>query len=73
MPIYEFSCKSCGHPFEELVLSRSEKVACPKCSSKKVERAMSVFSHSSGGSYRSSKGSGCSSCTKSSCASCSGH
>ncbi len=73
MPIYEFNCNDCEHPFEELVFSRSEKVVCPKCGSAKVERALSVFSHSSGGSYRSSAGSGCDSCAKSSCAGCGGH
>lgn len=74
MPIYEFTCESCQHTFEELVLSRSEKIACPKCGTSKVERAMSVFSHSSGGSYRSSAGSSCTSCSKASCAGCgSGH
>jgi len=73
MPIYEFACKKCEHCFEELVLSRSEKVACPACGSERVERAMSVFSHSSGGSFRSSAGDGCASCHKSSCAGCGGH
>jgi putative FmdB family regulatory protein len=73
MPIYEFNCPKCQLAFEELVLSRSEKVACPKCGSTKIERAMSVFSHSSGGSFRSSAGSGCDGCAKSSCAGCGGH
>jgi putative FmdB family regulatory protein len=72
MPIYEFTCKKCKHDFEELIFNRSEKVACPECGSKKVVRAMSVFSHSSGGTYRSSAGSSCTSCAKSSCAGCGG-
>jgi len=73
MPIYEFNCQSCEHSFEELIFNRSEKVVCPKCGGRKVERAMSVFSYSSGGTYRSSEGSGCGSCAKSSCAGCGGH
>jgi putative FmdB family regulatory protein len=70
MPIYEFNCTKCERSFEELVLSRAEKIACPHCGSAKVERALSVFSYSSGGSYSSSAGSGCSGCQKSSCSSC---
>ena len=74
MPIYEFVCPSCQHAFEELVFNRSEKVACPRCGAAEVERALSVFSHQSGGSFRSSAGSGCTSCSKASCAGCgSGH
>jgi putative FmdB family regulatory protein len=74
MPIYEFNCTKCAHTFEELVLGRSEPIACPACGSAKVERAMSVFSFASGGSYRSSAGSGCGDCHKSSCSGCSsGH
>ncbi len=73
MPIYEFNCQKCQEAFEELVLSRSEKVVCPKCGSTKIERALSVFSHASGGSFRSSQGSACGGCAKSSCAGCGGH
>ena len=43
MPIYEYDCKECNHTFEELVLSGSEAVKCPKCGGKKVQRKMSVF------------------------------
>lgn len=73
MPIYEFICRSCTKEFEELVFSRTEAVACPDCGSTEVERALSVFSSSSSGRYRSSAGSSCDSCSKSSCAHCSGH
>jgi putative FmdB family regulatory protein len=41
MPIYEYSCKSCGHAFEELVRG-DEQPACPACGHGKVERQMSV-------------------------------
>lgn len=43
MPIYEYSCKNCGHNFEELV-SAGEIVICPACKSKKVLRLLSTFS-----------------------------
>ncbi len=45
MPIYEFTCRSCGHPFEELVGSHvgldAADVACPECGSTEVERELS--------------------------------
>jgi putative FmdB family regulatory protein len=45
MPIYEYTCKSCEKAFEELVRSAEagDKVICPECGSKKVEKRMSVF------------------------------
>ena len=73
MPIYEFSCDSCGKDFEELVLSRSEQVRCPHCDGTELTQAMSTFSFASGGSYSSSQGSGCSGCSKGSCSGCSSH
>jgi putative FmdB family regulatory protein len=41
MPMYEFACRECEHAFAELVFG-DEKVACPKCTSRKVERLISV-------------------------------
>ena len=41
VPLYEFACRKCEHTFEELVLG-DERVVCPKCSSSKLERLMSV-------------------------------
>jgi putative FmdB family regulatory protein len=45
MPIYEYACEACGEKFEQLVrtMSGKEKVACPKCTSAKTKRALSVF------------------------------
>ena len=45
MPLYEFSCRSCGHRFEELVgphvgLAEGD-VACPECGAADPERLMS--------------------------------
>jgi putative FmdB family regulatory protein len=41
MPIYEYSCKSCGHRFETLIRGKEEAV-CPNCSGKELERLMSA-------------------------------
>jgi putative FmdB family regulatory protein len=51
VPLYEFTCKKCGHIFDELMsLSELEKgkVKCPACSSKRVERGFSTFATGSG-------------------------
>jgi len=53
MPIYEFICSDCGHPFEELVFSASaiEEVTCPECNSPLVSKQISSFaSQIAGGS-----------------------
>ncbi|MFV1959217.1 MAG: zinc ribbon domain-containing protein, partial [Planctomycetota bacterium] len=42
MPIFEYRCETCGHRFELLVFG-SEKPACPKCSSMKLEKQLSGF------------------------------
>ena len=46
MPIYEYRCRDCGHPFEALVRS-SDEPACPACSSHDIERLLSMFAVSS--------------------------
>ncbi len=44
MPLYEYSCRECGHSFEELVGSHvgldEAGVECPKCGAKDPERLM---------------------------------
>ncbi|MFH2064410.1 MAG: zinc ribbon domain-containing protein [Pseudomonadota bacterium] len=43
MPIFEFICENCSHPFEELFLgSERRKPVCPKCGSTSVEKRMSA-------------------------------
>ena len=64
MPLYEFTCKKCGHHFEELMtLSEVEsgKTKCPACSSKRIERGFSSFATGGGDSLGSSgfSGGGC--------------
>ena len=48
MPIYEYVCDKCQTPFEKLVLNKTEKIACPKCASKKNTMQLSVFSANTG-------------------------
>jgi putative FmdB family regulatory protein len=64
MPIYEFSCSSCKHDFEELVFKASEidEVTCPECGTDHVSRKMSAFAStpkSSGGATSSGSSAGC--------------
>lgn len=64
MPIYEFTCKKCGHNFEELLtLSEVEsgKLKCPACSSKRIDRGFSSFATGAAGGSSSSgfSGGGC--------------
>ena len=43
MPIFEYSCNSCGHKFEKLLLNTSIEVECPSCQSKQLRKLFSVF------------------------------
>jgi putative FmdB family regulatory protein len=53
MPIFEYICKECHHPFEALVFGK-EKAECPKCHAKKLEPQLSVFAVSAKSSTSSS-------------------
>lgn len=46
MPVYEYVCQSCAHPFEELVRA-DERVRCPECESPQVEKRFSTFATAS--------------------------
>jgi len=54
MPIYEYVCGDCGNHYEQLVMSRSASISCPRCSSKRHTLQLSVFSAPA----KSSSGSG---------------
>lgn len=41
MPLYEYVCQECRHPFEALVFGK-EQAECPSCHTTKIERKMSV-------------------------------
>ena len=49
MPIYEYTCRGCGHEFEFLVL-KGTVPACPACEGRELERVISMFAVSSDGS-----------------------
>jgi putative FmdB family regulatory protein len=46
MPFYEFHCEACQSDFEQMtsISARDQKVACPRCGSKKTGRKLSVVS-----------------------------
>ncbi len=74
MPMYEFQCPKCNLVFEDLVKNAKEKVPCPDCGHKKVERLLSRVAFSVGGTFTASTGSSeCGSCSSSpsSCSGCS--
>jgi len=73
MPIYEFVCTECKNNFEKLVKNSKQKVPCPKCGSKKVEKKFSAFGMKVGDNFTSSVSSGCASCNPApgACSSCS--
>jgi putative FmdB family regulatory protein len=43
MPVYEYECNNCGHCFEFLLLSQSEKPSCEVCGSQDLRRLLSTF------------------------------
>lgn len=57
MPVYEYQCEECGESFELFVRSiSSEKNAeCPKCGSRQVRRALSLFGVGGSSSSRASQ------------------
>jgi len=63
MPIYEYRCGECEHVFEELVpAKRRAGVRCPKCDSKRVELALSVFSAHAASTPQKAPVGGCGRC-----------
>jgi len=67
MPMYEYQCRSCDHKFE-LLVRESTRYECPKCTSRELEKQLSVFAvsaqgSSSGGGMQMSAGpSACGAC-----------
>lgn len=51
MPLYEYTCRPCGH-FFELLVRPGTVPACPSCQSQDLERALSVFAVDSEGSRK---------------------
>ena len=42
VPIFQYVCRACDHPFEELVFG-SEEPACPECQAEDAEKQFSTF------------------------------
>ncbi len=55
MPIYEYSCRTCGETFEQWHPSMKNllPVACPKCGAADVQRSISAPAVRSSGTGRS--------------------
>jgi putative FmdB family regulatory protein len=43
MPIFEYSCRTCGKDFETLVRSSSSAPCCPGCQSQDLQKKLSAF------------------------------
>jgi len=41
MPMYEYVCQECEHPFEALVFA-NQQPECPNCKSQKLDRQISL-------------------------------
>ena len=49
MPIYEYSCRTCGNDFEQLIRG-DEKAECPSCGATELTKNMSApATHTSSG------------------------
>lgn len=48
MPIFEYTCETCGHCFEQMIFSIQEETdgetapSCPACGGKNVQRLLSA-------------------------------
>jgi len=47
MPIFEYSCRACGHEFETLVRA-AEAPSCTGCGSAELDKKLSVFAAPAG-------------------------
>jgi len=81
MPLYEFRCKACNHPFEQVCKTGTQEseIYCPQCGKREVRRRDSTFFSASksgsgdfdpGPSMPYSGGSSCSTCGSGSCSTC---
>ena len=43
MPLFDYTCRACGHTFEHLTRAGDQPV-CPECNSPDVEKQLSMFS-----------------------------
>ncbi len=59
MPVYEYICSSCGHPFDKMVRfsDTNPDTSCPKCKSTETRKRLSRIAYSSYSSANLSGGS----------------
>ena len=43
MPIYEYECRACDHPFEWIMKVGEEAPACPACGADRAKRRIAAF------------------------------
>lgn len=65
MPIYDFSCLSCGSDFDKLVRSASavSSVTCPECQSDEVKKRLSLVASRTATSSAGSAAAGAAACS----------
>ncbi len=56
MPLYEYKCAKCEKNFE-ILQRNNEKIVCPNCGGKSLEKQFSVFASSSSSESTSGGGS----------------
>jgi len=49
MPIFEYRCEGCGHMFEAILIG-SQTPECPQCHTEKLQKQLSTFAVTKGGS-----------------------
>jgi putative FmdB family regulatory protein len=54
MPLYEYSCRTCGAVFEALVRGANVP-ACPSCAGSDLERLVSLFAVDSAGTRQAAR------------------
>lgn len=62
MPLFQYTCKSCGKQFEELVRKFGDRVTCPVCGGE-GERSWSGTVHSATGKPSKQCSGNCSCCS----------
>ncbi|MCH9649300.1 MAG: zinc ribbon domain-containing protein [Deltaproteobacteria bacterium] len=58
MPLYEYSCRDCGHRFEQLQAlgAGAEGLSCPQCGAEHLEKVFSTFASTVAGGFGASSG-----------------
>jgi len=74
MPLYEYVCQACNHPFETLrpFSQADQPIVCPNCGKTDARRQISLVNAVSAGKSLTSSASSCGSCHSGNCGSCGG-